>query len=143
MAIVQKMGDVVYLCGYEEEDSKTKHIAKDVIQNVAGGTLHGKVIGKQYVSLTITESYEDDYPLLEPLDGDDPPVETIGQAKGSFILWSTECVTLCPKKMEKEGAKEVVDKRRGDKPPVVTKAAKKTKPTHELVSTCYGACSIQ
>jgi hypothetical protein len=45
--------------------------------------------------------------------------------------------------MEKEGDKEVLDKRRGDKPPLVTKASKKSQPTHELVSTCYGACSIQ
>ena len=95
VAIVQAMGDVVYLYGYEEEDSKAKHIAKGVIQNVAGGMLHGKLIGKMYVSLTITESYEDDYPLLEPLNGDDPPVTTIGQAKGHFILWSSECVRLC------------------------------------------------
>jgi len=46
------------------------------------------------------------------------------------------------KKMEKEGDKEVVDKRRGDKPPLATKAPKKSQPTHELVSTCYGPCSI-
>ena len=95
MAIVQTRGDVVYLCGYEEEDSKAKFIGKGVIQNVAGGMLHGKVIGKSYVSLTITESYEDDYPLLEPLSGEDPPVTTIGQGKGHFILWTGDCVRLC------------------------------------------------
>ena len=93
--IVQTMGDVVYLCGYEEEDSKAKHIGKGVIQNVVDGMLHGKMIGKLYVSLTIRESYQDDYPLLEPLNGDDPPVITIGQAKCHFILWSSECVRLC------------------------------------------------
>jgi hypothetical protein len=47
------------------------------------------------------------------------------------------------KKMENEKDKEVVDKCRDDKPPLTTKAPKKSQPTHELVSTCYGACSIQ
>jgi hypothetical protein len=95
VAIVQTMRDVVYLCGYKEEDSKAKHIRKGVIHNVAGGMLHRKMIGKFYVSLKITESYQNDYPLLEPLNGDDLPITTIGQAKGHFILWSSECVRLC------------------------------------------------
>lgn len=95
VAIVQTVGDVVYLCGYEEEDSKATFIGKGVIQNVGGGMLHGKVIGKFYISLSITESYQDDYPLLEPLTGDDPPVTTIGQAKGHYILWASDCVRLC------------------------------------------------
>ena len=89
------MGDVVYLCGYEEEDSKATFIEKGVIQNVAGGMLHSKVIGKLYILLTITESYQDDYPLLEPFIGNDPPVTTIDQAKGHYILWSRDCVRLC------------------------------------------------
>ena len=93
--IVQTMGDVVYLYGYEEEDFKAKFIGNGVIQNAAGGMLHSKVIGKFYVSLTITESYPDDYPLLKPLTGDDPPVTTIGQAKGHYILWSSDCIRLC------------------------------------------------
>ena len=95
VAVVQTVGDVVYLCGYEEEDSKATFIRKGVIQNVAGGMLHSKVIGKLYVSLTITESYQDDYPLLEPLTGDNPPVITTGQAKGHYILWPSDCVKLC------------------------------------------------
>jgi hypothetical protein len=80
VAIVQT-GGVVYLCGYEEKDSKAKFVGKGVIQNVAGGMLHGNMIGMNHVSLTITESYQDDYPLLEPLTGDDPPVTTIGQQR--------------------------------------------------------------
>ena len=95
MTIVQTAGDVVYLCGYEEVDSKTKFIVKGVIQNVAGKMLHKMVIGNGYVSLAITESFEDDYHLLELLTGDDPPVTTIGKAKGHYILWSSECVKLC------------------------------------------------
>src|SRR5450631_4068408 len=95
VAIVQIVGDVVYLCGYEEKDSKATFIGKGIIQNVAGGMLHSKVIGKLYVSLTITESYQDDYLLLEPLTGDDPQVTTIGQAKGHYILWPSDCIKLC------------------------------------------------
>ena len=57
--------------------------------------LHGKVIGNDYVSLAITESLEDDYPLLEALTRDDPPVTTIGKAKGHYIIWSSECVKPC------------------------------------------------
>ena len=95
VAIMQTVEDVVYLCGYEEEDSKATFIGKGVIHNVAGGILHSKVIGKLYVSLTIPESYQDDYPLLESLTGDDPPVTTIGQAKGHYILWPSDCVRLC------------------------------------------------
>ena len=88
--------DVVYLFGYEEEDLKAKFIGNGVIQNVASGMLHGKVmIGKHYISLAIAESYQDDYPLLEPLTGDNPQVTTIGQTKGHFIVWSSDCVRLC------------------------------------------------
>ena len=86
---------MVYLFDYEEEDSKAKFIGKCVIHNVAGVMLHGKVIGKHYVSLTMVESYQDDYSLFEPLTGDDPPVTIIGQAKGHFILWSNDCIKLC------------------------------------------------
>ena len=60
------MESVIYLCGYEE-DSKTKFIGKSVILNVEGGMLHGMVIGNLFVSLTITELYQDDYSLFEPL----------------------------------------------------------------------------
>jgi hypothetical protein len=67
---------------------------ESVIHNVAGRMLHGKVIGKLYVSLTITESYQDDYPLFKPLTGNNPLVTTIGQTKGHYILWSSECVRL-------------------------------------------------
>ena len=95
MEFVQTKGDEVYLCGYDSDESKAKYVGKGVIQHVAGGMLHGKVIGNGYVSLAITESLEDDYPLLEPLSGDDPPVTTIGKAKGHFILWSSECVKPC------------------------------------------------
>lgn len=76
------MGDVVYSGGYEEDDLKAKYIGNDVIHNVASCMLHGKVIGKLYVLLTITESYENAYPLLDPLTGDDPPVTT----KGHYII---------------------------------------------------------
>ena len=95
VAIVQTKGDVVYLCGYNSEDSKAKFIGKGVNHNIASGMLHGKVIGNGYVSLAITESLEDDYSLLEPLTEDDPPVTTIGKTKGHYILWSSECVKPC------------------------------------------------
>ena len=45
--------------------------------------------------------------------------------------------------MTKERDKELVDNRRVDKPLIATKAPKKTQPTNELVSTCYGAYGIQ
>ena len=56
--------------------------------------LHGKVIGKLYVTLTITESYQYDYFLLEPLTADDPLVTTISQTKGHHILSLSESVRL-------------------------------------------------
>ena len=57
------MKDVVYLYGYKDEDSNAKHIGKGVIQNIANEILHGIFFGKLYVSLKMTESYQDDYPL--------------------------------------------------------------------------------
>ena len=95
VVIVQTVRDVIYLCAYGEEDSKATFIGNDVIQNVAGGVLYLKVIGKFYISLTIMKLYQDDYPLLEPLTGEDPLVTTIGQAKSHYILWSSDCVRLC------------------------------------------------
>ena len=47
------------------------------------------------------------------------------------------------KKMEKVRNKKLVDKRRDDKPPLATKAPKKTQPTHELVITCYGTSRMK
>ena len=44
---------MVYLCGYEKEDSKAKFIGKCVFHNVARGMLHMNVIGNRYVSLPI------------------------------------------------------------------------------------------
>ena len=95
MAFVQTKGDVIYLCGYNLEDSKAKFVKKGVIQHVAGRMFHGKVIGNGYVSSAITESLEGDYLLLEPLNGDDPPVTTIGKTKGHYILWSSKCIKSC------------------------------------------------
>ena len=53
-AVVQNVRDMVHMCDYEEEDSKTTFIEKSVIKNVAGGMLHWRVTGKFYVFLTIT-----------------------------------------------------------------------------------------
>ena len=50
------MGNVIHMCGYEEEDSKMCFIGKGVIKNVANVMLHSNVISKGYVSLAITES---------------------------------------------------------------------------------------
>ena len=80
------MVDVVQMCGYEEEDSKTVFIGKGVIKNVAGGMLHLRVISKGYVSLTITESCKDNYPLLDPLSEDNPPITIIGNTKGILLF---------------------------------------------------------
>ena len=60
----------------------------------AGGILHLKVIGGGYVSLIFTETYNDEHPLLEPFNGDDPPITTIGNAKSYYILWPNDCVRL-------------------------------------------------
>ena len=94
VAIMQTMEDVVYLYYYEDEYLKGRFIGNGVIHNVAGGMLHRKVIGKIYVLLTITKSYEDDNPLFDPLTRNNPPVITIGQAKGNYILWSSVYVRL-------------------------------------------------
>ena len=67
VVIVHTVGHVVYLCDYEEEDSKAKFIENDVILNVEDKMLHETVIGNLCVSLTIMKSYQDDYSLFEPL----------------------------------------------------------------------------
>ena len=72
-----RLGGSGLLVCYEEDNSKAKFIGNGVIQNVSDGMLHEKVIDMHYVSLTITESYQDDYPLFEPLTGDDPPITLI------------------------------------------------------------------
>lgn len=64
LTMCRKWGDVVQMCGYEVEDFKTWGL----IENVAGGMLHSRVISKGYVSLKITQSYKDDYPLLDPFN---------------------------------------------------------------------------
>ena len=46
--------------------------------------LHNKVIGGDYIFLTFTETYKDDYPLCFPLDENDPPITTIGNAKATI-----------------------------------------------------------
>jgi hypothetical protein len=58
-------------------------IGKGVIENVARGMLHSRVISKGYVSLKITQLYKDDYPLLDPLNEDNPSSTTIGKAKNT------------------------------------------------------------
>ena len=82
------------MCGYEEENSKTIFIGKGIIKNVADGMLHSVVISKGYVFLTITELYKVNYPLLDNLNEDDPPITTIGNAKGHFIVWPIDCLRL-------------------------------------------------
>ena len=56
--------------------------------------MHLKVIGGGYVSLTFTKTYKDDYLLLQPFNGDDLSITTIGNAKGYYILWPNDCVRL-------------------------------------------------
>ena len=68
-----------------KKTSRHASLEKGVIQIVAGGMLHSKVIRKGYVSLTITESYKDDYPLLDFLNEGDPPKTTIGKGKKTKI----------------------------------------------------------
>ena len=60
VALVQKTGNVVHICGYEEEDLTT-FIGNDIVLNLAGEMLHNKVIGDGYISLTFTETYKNDY----------------------------------------------------------------------------------
>ena len=74
------------MCGYEDEDSNTVLIGKGVIKNVAGGILHSRVISKGYISLKITESYKDDYPLFDPVNEDDPQ---------SLQLATQKAILLC------------------------------------------------
>ena len=61
VALVQKTGNVVHICGYEEEDLKTTFIGKGIVLNLAGEMLHNKVIGEGYISLTFTETYKNEY----------------------------------------------------------------------------------
>ena len=94
VALVQNAGDVVHICGHEEEDLKTTFIGKGIMHNLQGGKCHNKVIGEGYISLTFTETYKDDYSLCFPLSEDDPPITTIGNAKGHYVLWPNDCVRL-------------------------------------------------
>lgn len=85
---------MVHICGYEEEDSKTTFIGKGIIHNLEGGRCHNKTIGEGYISLTFTETYRNDYPLIFPLNDDDPPITTIGKAIGHYVIWPNDCVRL-------------------------------------------------
>ena len=76
-----KVVNVEQMCGYEEENSC--FIGKNVIKIVVGGMLHSRVINKGYVSLTITKSYNDN-----------PPITTIGTAKGHFVICLVDCQKL-------------------------------------------------
>jgi hypothetical protein len=87
VTIVHNVGDVIQMCGYEEKDSKTTFIGKGVIKNVAGGMLDSRMISKFYVSLTITESYKDDHPLLESLNGDDRTLQSLQLATQKAIIF--------------------------------------------------------
>ena len=46
VAIVQNVGDLVQIFGYEEENYKMTFIGKGIIKNVASGMLQSRVIGK-------------------------------------------------------------------------------------------------
>jgi hypothetical protein len=94
VALVQSLGDVVHICGYEEKDLKTTFIGKGIMHNLEDGRCHNKVIGEGYISLTFTETYKDDYPLCIPLIDDDPPITTIGKAKDHYVIWPNDCVRL-------------------------------------------------
>jgi hypothetical protein len=94
IALVQSPGDMVHICGYEEEDLKTTFIGKGIMHNLKGGRCHDKVIGEDYISLTFTETYKDDYPLCIPLIDDDPPITTIDKAKCHYVIWPNDCVRL-------------------------------------------------
>ena len=85
VALVQNAGDVIHICGHEE-DLEITFIGKGIIKNLAGGMLHNKVIGVGYISFTFTETYKDDYSLCFFLNEDDPPITTIGNTKGHYVL---------------------------------------------------------
>ena len=85
---------MVHICCYEEEDSKTRFIVKDIMHAMEGGRCHNKVIGEGYISLTFTKTFKDDYPLCKPFIEDDPPITTIGKAKGHYVIWPNDCVRL-------------------------------------------------
>ena len=90
---VQKVGDVVQMCGYEEEDSKMYFIGKGVIQNVAGGMLHSRMINKGYDLLQSLSCIKMTIPYLIPL------METTSnyynwQCKRHFVVWPIDCLRL-------------------------------------------------
>ena len=94
VAFVKNPGDVVHICGYENEDLKMTFIGKGIMQNLAREMWHNKVIGSGYISLTFTESYKDDYPLRFSLIEDDPPITTIGKTKDHYVIWPNNCIRL-------------------------------------------------
>ena len=57
------------------------------MHNLEDGRCHNKMIGEGYISLTLTETYKDDYPLCISLIDDDPPITTIGAAIRSQVKW--------------------------------------------------------
>ena len=84
-----------------KKTSRRASLEKGVIQIVAGWMLHSKVISKGYISLTITKSCKDDYPLLDFLNEGDPPKTTIGKGKENknlkikkFVVWPIDCLSL-------------------------------------------------
>ena len=91
---MQNARDVVHIYGHEEEHLKTIFIGKCIVKNLAGGMLHNKVIGGDYISLIFINTYKDDYNLYIHLSEDDPSITTIGNAKDHYVLWPNDYVRL-------------------------------------------------
>ena len=83
-----KKGDPVRPKGLEEGE-EDKVVALGKVQNVARVSLYGRTIIAGTVSVEVVKSLDDDYSLFAPIDLDDPPVTSVGEAVGHFVLWPT------------------------------------------------------
>jgi hypothetical protein len=77
-----------------EEGEEDKVVALGKVQNVTGASLHGKTIIAGTVSVEVVKSLDDEYSLFAPIDLDNPPVTSVGQAVGHFVLWPTEFMDI-------------------------------------------------
>lgn len=84
-----KVWDVVEIMGLADgEEELAVGIGK--VMNLAGATLHGATIPEGCISVEVQKSKKDDYVIYKTVALDDPPINTMGCAVKSFILWPTE-----------------------------------------------------
>lgn len=79
-------GAEVRLLGLGEDDC-SKIVDTGKVHGLAGETCHGRPINVGEVSVCIGAVFEEEYPMYEPINGDDPPITCLSQCREMFIVW--------------------------------------------------------